>query len=611
MFFTKNKRLKDKIPRKFSPVLLETLKKKKGCDVVLEGEKMKYRGRLVVIFCLLIAACSMFVACDGAGFTVKFDLAGGELKAGEIEQKVSSADDIEAPNVAKTGYELDGWSVDPKSVNGDTTIQAKWKLSEYTISYNLDGGSWTVEPPVSYNIEFEDVVLPSPEKEGAEFLGWTYQDSSTPKVGLTIKKGSWGNKIFTAKWSSLLYSVSFNANGGTGSMESVTSEGGVNIRLEKVSFVRDGYDFLGWAESATGTAVVADGGEYTVPNRNVILYAVWESKTTTYVVEKYFENTSGEYVIDNSLTESKSAKVFSSVSVTPSEYEKYKVNGQKSVLEGTVAKDGSLTLKIYYALTVTVTFDANGGSGSTLSCTFASFEQNKKLTPNGFSNEGKLFKGWALTKDGAVVYENEAEYDGNSDITLYAVWNMDDYITVKFDLGGGTIEGETSVSDFYVGYGEPLGDKLKTPEKENYEFIGWFWGDEEITSETELKYCDNITIVARFAAKFFTIKYDLKCVVSYTFILGQNKVIEEINCTYDKNATLSDEKVQYGEKFSLDSTKISTEKEDFGFEYFYIVVKGSEIKIDENTVFNQNLIGDSSEITVRVKCKYLQSPIIP
>lgn len=72
---------------------------------------------------------------------------------------------------------------------------------------------------------------------------------------------------------------------------------------------------------------------------------------------------------------------------------------------------------------VTVTFDANGGSGSmsSQSATIAT-----ALTSNSFSNDGYTFGGWATSQSnataGTVAYTNGASYPFTSSATLYAIW---------------------------------------------------------------------------------------------------------------------------------------------------------------------------------------------
>lgn len=71
--------------------------------------------------------------------------------------------------------------------------------------------------------------------------------------------------------------------------------------------------------------------------------------------------------------------------------------------------------------TYTVTFDANGGSGTMEQQTFTP-NQPHPLTTCTFTKEGHSFDGWSLTKDGPVEYQDKASYPATASATLYAVW---------------------------------------------------------------------------------------------------------------------------------------------------------------------------------------------
>ncbi|MBQ4546680.1 MAG: InlB B-repeat-containing protein [Oscillospiraceae bacterium] len=74
------------------------------------------------------------------------------------------------------------------------------------------------------------------------------------------------------------YTVTYDANGGSGAPTAQTKTEGVALTLSSVTPVREGYEFLGWATSSTATkAEYQPGGSYT-KDANVTLYAVWEKK---------------------------------------------------------------------------------------------------------------------------------------------------------------------------------------------------------------------------------------------------------------------------------------------------------------------------------------------
>lgn len=76
------------------------------------------------------------------------------------------------------------------------------------------------------------------------------------------------------------YTVSYNANGGSGAPSSQTKWYGKTLTLSSTKPTRTGYSFQGWATSASGSVAYAAGGSYTV-NSKVTLYAVWKANTYT------------------------------------------------------------------------------------------------------------------------------------------------------------------------------------------------------------------------------------------------------------------------------------------------------------------------------------------
>lgn len=70
----------------------------------------------------------------------------------------------------------------------------------YSIDYELNGGSVATANPTSYTIESDTFTLNNPTKEGYNFLGWSEEGKSGYKETVTITKGTYGNKKYTANW---------------------------------------------------------------------------------------------------------------------------------------------------------------------------------------------------------------------------------------------------------------------------------------------------------------------------------------------------------------------------------------------------------------------------
>lgn len=163
---------------------------------------------------------------------------------------------------------------------------------DYTLTYNLDGGS--AVNPKEYSIDDGTFSLANPTKTGYTFVGWTSEEISTPTKTVTIKKGSIGNKEFTAHWSANTYNVTYDANGSTASKTTENIVFNTNISLPTV-IEKDHYTFGGWYY---GNQKVEDGawkidGNVTIVARWIpipysIIYNIDNGQTTnpaTYTIE--------------------------------------------------------------------------------------------------------------------------------------------------------------------------------------------------------------------------------------------------------------------------------------------------------------------------------------
>lgn len=166
---------------------------------------------------------------------------------------------VTLPTPTRTGYTFLGWTGEgittpqpnvtiPKGSTGDKTYIENWKLTEYNITMDLNGGSG--ETTLLYTVIDDEFALPTPTRNGYEFVGWTGERITTPQTSVKIPKGSTGNKAYTANWKVIRYTITLVTNGGA-VIASIryTVEDSVTLPIPPD---RPGYEFAGWVLDGSG-----------------------------------------------------------------------------------------------------------------------------------------------------------------------------------------------------------------------------------------------------------------------------------------------------------------------------------------------------------------------
>ena len=223
------------------------------------------------------------------------------------------------------------------------------------------------------------------------------------------------------------YTVSYDANGGSGAPASQTKIQDKALTLSSTKPTRNGYSFVGWATSKSATsAQYQPGGSYTA-NAAVTLYAVW--KANTYPVSYDANGGSGAPANQNKIHDK--ALTLSSAKPTRNGYSFVGWATSKSAASaqyqpgGTYTANAAVTLYAVWNVTVyTVSYDANGGSGAPAS---QNKIHDKALTLSSAkpTRSGYSFVGWATSKSAtSAQYQPGGSYTANAAVTLYAVWKV-------------------------------------------------------------------------------------------------------------------------------------------------------------------------------------------
>ena len=186
-------------------------------------------------------------------YTITFDTNGGSEIA-PITQDYGT--EITAPaNPTRKGYTFKGWDKEiPKTMPAENiTLKAQWKINQYTITFDTNGGSEIA--PITQDYGTEITAPDKPTRKGYTFKGWDKEISETmPAENITVK----------AQWKINQYTIAFDTNGGS-EIAPITQDYGTEITAPD-NPTRKGYTFRGWDKEIPKT----------MPAENITITARWK-----------------------------------------------------------------------------------------------------------------------------------------------------------------------------------------------------------------------------------------------------------------------------------------------------------------------------------------------
>lgn len=356
------------------------------------------------------------------------------------------------PTPTKTGYKFDGWEV---SGNGskmdgntftmgdaDATITAKWTPIDYTISYDLQGGTINGQP-TKYTIESPTLNIPRPIKTGYTFLGWTGSNGNKNQLDVSITHGSIGNKAYTAHWAANKYILTFNYNKPSNASSNIAN-GIITSKTVTYDSPYDelpaptlrGWTFNGWFTAPSGGTQIKANNIFRELN-NQTLYAHWSANIYEIKLDSKLEGHTGKtgttviYEKFDTGFYSDKACTKKITSITPPKKIGNAFTGYKYGNDSIIDKNGNIVIKTnYFAENVTVTAKWNlntynivfignrnsSGGTNVLYYTWADNDNGKKpLNKNGYVRDGWKFAHWNTSAydyaDTSNAYKNNRKYN--------------------------------------------------------------------------------------------------------------------------------------------------------------------------------------------------------
>lgn len=224
---------------------------------------------------------------------IKYDANGGTGAPADQTKEHGKSIKLHTTVPTRQGYTFQGWATSKSSstvayqagatytADADVTLYAVWQIITYTITYNANGGTGA---PNTQTKEYGKTVALSatrPTRDGHVFQGWSTANDTTAEYQPGANYTASANVTLYAVWKIITYTISYDANGGSGAPQDHTKTWGVAINLSATKPTRQGYTFQGWATSSSGNVQYQPNQSYTA-NANVTLYAIW--KIITYTI---------------------------------------------------------------------------------------------------------------------------------------------------------------------------------------------------------------------------------------------------------------------------------------------------------------------------------------
>ena len=451
---------------------------------------------------------------DGAGTS--------EALVYTVEQAVT------LPTPTREGYAFLGWTVNsdmapqltvvlPQGSIGNKTYTANWELTGYTVTMNLNGGSG--ETTLLYTVEDEEFALPTPTRNGYEFVGWTGEGIIMPQLNVTIPTGSTGDKAYTANWQVIEYTITLDTNGGPNvSPIKYTVEDSFTLPYP----LRPGYEFAGWTLDGSGMLPATTLIIYYGTTGDLHYKAEW--RLAEYTINMDLNGGSGKEKVVYTITD----EDFELPTPTRNGYEFVGWTGERITTPQTSVKipKGSTGNKAYTAnwqvikYTI-ITLLEGGNAGSSGAYVYTVEETFTLPTP---TRTGYTFWGW--TGEGITKPQPSVTIPRGStgDKTYIENWVETGY-TITLDLNGGS--GKEKV--IYTMTDEDF--ELPTPTRNGYEFVGWT-GERITTPQTSVKIPKGSTGNKAYTANWKVIRYTI------TLVTNGGAVIASIRYTVEDSVTL-------------------------------------------------------------------------
>ena len=430
-------------PCKFKSVAYAPGKAYNRTNADLKDVKIDVNGTLTAIGAIYTTAGGADI-CSSNG-TGKYIQQGTPGTATATHQYNASSNAVTIPITAAKLHNADDSYTETATASASDVINyvnGVWGgAADITVGFDANGGegtmtAWTGKPNTSTDLPKNTFT-----RENYTFTGWnTKADGSGKGYADGANVSFDADTTLYAQWTQNPV-ITFDANGGEGTMGTQTVKPDEATALTANSFTRADYDFAGWNTEADGTGTTyVDKAEITT-DTDITLYAQW----TLHKYHVRWLNWNGSVLQEGDYTIKDTVSYDGGIPERSEDGDfTYKFRGWDP-FDGDaptdIHKDTDYTAQFNEFKKLTVTFDANGGTGTMKPVKIANGASGRRYTlPEcGFTREGYDFAGWLITGTVSVGFDDPYEVEdvqwgdtwlyAFSDLTLKASWEDNHLLT--------------------------------------------------------------------------------------------------------------------------------------------------------------------------------------
>jgi uncharacterized repeat protein (TIGR02543 family) len=363
--------------------------------------------------------------------------------------------------------------------NGTTATAARNSIPANigVATWSNQQSDWEIAEVLFYSRALNTFEIETLEASLKATYGLTsYTNPTTPASAGTYL--ATGNTTLYAQWTANNYGITFDANGGSGTMSNLAIVAGTPKLLTASAFSRTGYTFAGWTTAADGTGTTYTNSQSVTLYADITLYAKWTANPYTIT----FNANGGTGTMATSAIVAGTAKIITANAFKRSNHifaGWSTVTGVQSVVYTdlqSITLYANTTLYAQWTVVYAITYNANTGTGTVPSeATVISGNSYTVASNTGNLVKGSIaFAGWNTKADGkGATYLATTSFTPTITTTLYAMYltactptrtTADGFVVLTFTGVGNclwaTPAGVTSIDLLAVGGGGGGGSSL-------------------------------------------------------------------------------------------------------------------------------------------------------